>query len=169
MFERIRERVKGFFPQEVDKPRDWELGVLNSYKILAYQIQLAEEAKLTSNFMAEEHAGRVKTRIGNFKDIVLELAQTEHSIMAKPQYMEIESGEVAYFYYPKENTLGHARYQGVRTPSGAVLYPASDVKSDIDETTWCLDKNLVTNLAVNLIGLLPPKSSRRILTQAAYA
>ena len=163
MFERLRE----LFPLKDEKPKDWEDVVLNSYKILKNQIQLAEEAKIKSNFLQEEHASRIKTRVNNLKSIVLDSAARERSLLSFPQFLELEVDQVPYFYYPGTNTLGHAKYMGVGSPIGFGFYPASDVKSDVNYTTWCLNKGLVENLALNLIGLLPTKSSIRILAQAA--
>ena len=160
------DRLRGFLPPRiVERSRDWEGLVSNSLRILRFQMQLAEEAKKSDNFQAEEHAKRVRGRIGNLKDLVIDTAAKENSISSYPEFLAVESDRT-YFYIPDANKLISANEQVIaRGVGGFISVPDLTSAIDIDEKTWCLDKALVGNIAKGIINLLPRDSSRRILSQ----
>lgn len=164
------ERFKAFITsQRIEEPKDWEKWVICNYNFVISEIGLADEAQKTTGegFMKEEHAQRVKTRIANLTTVVLDTIAKQKPELFPPQYIEVESNKVNYFYLTKNTRLIPAQYEGARTHLSAGFFPSRDAKVDIDDGVWCLDKGIVTRIANGLVELFPSQSSRRILAQAA--
>lgn len=161
------ERIRSFLSSEIaSKPKNWEEEVARSYRILNFQLQKAKEAQDSNpeSFLSLEHAQRVRTRIGNFKETVINVAREEGFIFVYPEYIPIILGDRSYCYLPPNNKLIETgdRVVGVNF-GGFISIPDIDSGVDVDEATWCLDKNLVNFISKQLLAMLPMASSRRIL------
>jgi hypothetical protein len=166
------ERFKAFIQSQgtAEIPRYWEQEVSNSYRILKFQMQLAQEARAMENFQAGEHAGRIKTRIRNLKDMVFDISAREISIQNPPSFLwaQAEEPKKVYFYLPYADKLISANHEAIPNGLGGLDFrPVLTTAVDIDESIWCLDQALVKSLSTNLISLLPKKSFLRILSQTA--
>lgn len=145
MFERFRD----FLSLElVDKPKEWEDSVVKSIEILRFQMDTAKVASNLDNFQAQEHSQRVKTRVGNLKDEVINIAGKERSIFVYPRWIPVQSSRT-YYYIPAHNKLKFAEEQLVANGiSGFLSIPnLASPMGDIDETIWCLDRKIVEDIA----------------------